>query len=120
MRGPDQRKVRIARSLRREATSAELRLWAELRNRQLDNFKFVRQVPIGNYVADFACREAQLLIEVDGATHSTEEEVRRDASRTAFLEGLGYSVLRFQNEDIYEAMEGVLLAIRAALRPSSE
>lgn len=53
MRGPDQRKVRIARNLRREATSAEARLWAELRNRQLDNFKFARQVPIGNYVADF-------------------------------------------------------------------
>jgi very-short-patch-repair endonuclease len=115
MRGPNQKKIPIARKLRRNSTSAESRLWAELRNRQLDGFKFVRQMPIGSYIADFVCREAQLIVEIDGATHSTDGEIARDASRTSFLEGLGYKVIRVQNDDVYNAMEGVLRTIQEAL-----
>ena len=111
MRGPNRRNVAVARRLRREPTSAESKLWAELRNRQLENFKFVRQEPIGNYVADFVCRERRLIVEIDGATHSTDEEVERDAVRTGSLERLGYRVIRFQNDDVYNAMEGVLGSI---------
>ena len=103
MRGPNRRNVAVARRLRREPTSAESKLWAELRNRQLENFKFVRQEPIGNYVADFVCRERRLIVEIDGATHSTDEEVERDAVRTGSLERLGYRVIRFQNDDVYNA-----------------
>jgi very-short-patch-repair endonuclease len=120
MRGSNQKKVPIARKLRRYATSAELKLWAELRNRQLDRFKFIRQMPIGSYVADFVCREAKLIVEVDGATHSTNEEIKRDIGRTAFLEDLGYTVVRIQNDDVYNAMEGVLRTIRAALDSSGQ
>jgi very-short-patch-repair endonuclease len=58
MRGIDRKEVSIGRMLRRHSTSAESRLWAELRNRQLGGFKFVRQMPIGSYIADFVCREA--------------------------------------------------------------
>lgn len=115
MRGPSQKKVPIARRLRRYSTSAESRLWAELRNRQLDGFKFVRQSPIGGYVADFVCRERMLIIEVDGATHSTDEEMERDARRSSFLESLGYRIVRVQNDDVYNAMEGVLRTIQIAL-----
>ena len=115
MRGPNRRNVAVARRLRREPTSAESKLWAELRNRQLENFKFVRQEPIGNYVADFVCRERRLIVEIDGATHSMDEEVERDAVRTGSLERLGYRVIRFQNDDVYNAMEGVLGSIVFAL-----
>jgi very-short-patch-repair endonuclease len=116
MRGPNRWTLPVARKLRRESTNAESKLWAELRNRQLENSKFVRQEPIGGYVVDFLCRKAKLVVEIDGATHSTDEELRRDLIRTAFLERLGYRVIRFQNEDVYNAMEGVLGSILAALQ----
>ena len=72
MRGPDPKHTSLARKLRRGQTSAEQRLWRAIRNRQLDGLKFVRQVAIGPYVADFACRRGRIVIELDGATHSTE------------------------------------------------
>src|SRR6266540_3780061 len=115
MRGPNRWNIPVARKLRREPTNAESKLWAELRNRQLGNFKSVRQEPVGEYVADFICRQAKLVVEVDGATHSTEDEVRRDSMRTAFFERLGSRVIRFQNDDVYNAREGVLQSVLAAL-----
>ena len=63
----------------------------------------------------FACRERRLVVEVDGAAHSTDEELRRDAVRAAFLERVGYRVIRFQNDDVYNAMDGVLGSILAEL-----
>src|SRR5262245_52529146 len=119
MRGADRRSIPVARKLRRLSTSAESRLWAELRNRQLGGFKFVRQEPISSYVVDFVCREASLIIEVDGATHSTDEETRRDTLRSAELEQFGYTIIRVQNDDVYNAMEGVLSTILAALTSSN-
>ena len=119
MRGANRQSVPVARKLRRLSTSAESRLWAELRNRQLGNFKFVRQEPVSSFVGDFVCREARLIVEVDGATHSTEEEIRKDAIRTATLQHLGYRIIRVQNDDVYNAMEGVLNTILAALTSSS-
>ena len=118
MRGAN-RRVPIARKLRRLSTNAESRLWAELRYRQLGNFKFIRQEPVGDYVGDFVCREARLIVEVDGATHSTDEEIRGDANRADVLLELRYKVIRVQNEDVYSAMDGVLNTILAALTSSS-
>jgi very-short-patch-repair endonuclease len=115
MRGPNRWNIPVARTLRRETTNAESCLWAELRNRQLGGFKFVRQEPVGEYVANFICRKAKLVVEVDGATHSTDDEMRRDSIRTAFFERLGYRVIRFDNDDVYNAMEGVLQSVLAAL-----
>jgi very-short-patch-repair endonuclease len=112
------KRVPVARKLRRLSTNAESKLWAELRNRQLENFKFVRQEPVGPYIGDFVCREARLIIEVDGATHSTDEEMQRDTARSIVLERLGYKVIRVQNDDVYNAMEGVLRTILAALTSS--
>ena len=102
MRGPNRKSVPTARRLRRHSTNAESRLWAELRNRQLGDFKFVRQEPVGDYFADFLCREARLIVEVDGATHSTDEELHKDVTRTAFLERVGFKVIRVQNDDVLQ------------------
>lgn len=96
-----------ARTLRRNATDAEAKLWPRLRNRQLNGMKFRRQVPIGPYFADFLCREARLIVEVDGGQHDPE----RDNNRTTFLKAQGYRVLRFWNHDVLTNIEGVLTTI---------
>ena len=97
-----------ARRLRRMHTGCEQRLWALLRARRLNGLKFVRQLPVGPFVADFACREAALIIEVDGATHSTDEERVYDARRAAFIESEGWRVLRIQNDDVLHRLDDVL------------
>ena len=107
--------TRRARSLRRDATFAEAKLWAKRRNRQLNGYKFVRQEPIGPYIADFACRELRLVIEIDGATHSTDDELSRDASRTSFLNAAGYRVICFTNREVFHHPEGVLETVLASL-----
>jgi very-short-patch-repair endonuclease len=86
LRGLRITETRRARSLRRTQTPAEARLWSKLRNRGLAGHKFVRQEPVGPYFADFLCRERALIVEVDGAAHSTSEELTQDARRTRFLE----------------------------------
>ena len=111
MRGPDPQRTSLTRKLRRDQTSAEQRLWRAIRNRQLGGLKFVRQMAIGPYVADFACRQTRLVIELDGATHSTAEELAGDARREAFLHGAGYMVLRFRNAEVYDALDAVCEAI---------
>ena len=109
-------KVYSARSLRKSETLAEKRLWEQLRNRTLEGFKFSRQVPIGPYIVDFVCREQRLVVEVDGATHSTDEELTHDNHRTGFLKSVGYDVIRFQNDEILNGMDEVLTLILQALR----
>jgi very-short-patch-repair endonuclease len=112
MRGPQQRKVRLERGLRRQATDAETKLWLALRDRRLDGFKFVRQEAIGSYIVDFVCREKKLVIEVDGGQHADSP---RDQARDAALSADGYHVLRFWNSDILTNEEGVLTVILAEL-----
>ncbi len=111
-----QRRVRgsvsRARTLRQNSSDAELRLWKLLRGRQMDGHKFVRQLAIGPYFADFACREAALIIEVDGSQHA---EHARDKARTAFLNAQGYAVLRLWNQDVLSNPQGVHQAIASAL-----
>lgn len=96
------------RQLRRNATDAENRLWYVLRNRSLGGWKFVRQFPVGPYIADFACREAALIVEIDGSQHADNE---KDLSRTTFLNSEGYGVLRFWNNEVMDNRDGVLEAI---------
>ena len=109
------RGLRFARELRDGSTSAERILWQRLRNRSLAGFKFVRQAPIGPYIADFLCRETKLVVEIDGATHSTDEEIASDNRRTRFLEEQGFCIIRFTNEAVFESSDGVLEAILARL-----
>jgi len=106
-----------ARGLRRRQTDAERRLWARLRDRRLLGVKFARQVPIGPYVVDFCCRELKLIVELDGGQHATRTTY--DASRTAFLEGQGYRVLRFWDNDALGNTDGVLHRIAQAVTAPS-
>ena len=98
---------RFARTLRRNATDAEVKLWQRLRNRRLGGFKFRRQATVGYHVVDFLCAEKRLVVELDGGQHSPE----RDAVRTGRLEALGYRVIRFWNNDALENTDAVLDAI---------
>ena len=98
----------VARKLRRNSTDAEQRLWYLLRGRRLEGAKFLRQFPIGSFVADFACRDAHLAIELDGGQHSPDS----DAPRTRILEAFGYRVIRFWNSEVFENTDGVLETIR--------
>ena len=101
-------KTNRARVLRSNATSAEDRLWSELRARGLNGLKFVRQHPIGPNVADFACRELKIVVEVDGGTHGTEAEIANDGARTSYLAAQGFRVFRAPNQEIYDNLDGVL------------
>jgi very-short-patch-repair endonuclease len=105
-----------ARHMRLNPTEAERLLWGNLRKRSLGGFKFCRQMRIGPYIVDFLCREKKLIVEVDGATHSEENEIAYDARRTSFLEAEGYRVLRVSNYGIFAEREGVLHAILCALK----
>jgi very-short-patch-repair endonuclease len=114
-------KLFTARRLRKDQTLAEKRLWEQLRNRQLEGYKFVRQSAVGPYIADFLCREMSFIIEVDGATHSTDDEILFDQKRTRHLNDLGYHVFRISNDEVLNGMGEVLILIRDALArfPSS-
>jgi very-short-patch-repair endonuclease len=83
-------------------------LWRALRRKQLSEFGFRRQVPLCGFIVDFACTEARLVIEVDGATHSTDEEIERDRFRDAKLSSNGNSILRFTNDEVYRNLDGVV------------
>ncbi|ROU07505.1 endonuclease domain-containing protein [Lysobacter enzymogenes] len=102
----------FARRLRRTMTDAEQRLWYHLRNRALLGFKFRRQAPIGRYVADFACIERCLIVEIDGGQHNGR---LADAARTRALQAEGYRVLRFWNNDVLLQTHAVLEQILATL-----
>lgn len=102
-----------ARELRNSATDAERRLWQHLRLRQLGGFRFRRQVAIGGYIADFACPEVKLIVELDGGQHL--DRVAYDARRTRMLEAKGYKVLRYWNDDVLVRMDTVLEDILRSL-----
>ena len=93
---------------------AERRLWRGLRNRRLGGFRFRRQHTIGPYIADFACIEAHLVVELDGDQHGRGEAPARDGVRDAYMEGAGWRVERFWNEEVFRNMEGVLNVILSA------
>lgn len=104
----------FARGLRRRQTDAEKKLWSRIRNRQIDGWKFNRQVPSGPYVLDFMCFEASLAIEVDGGQHA-EERAEHDRIRTAYLEQQGLTVFRVWNTDVLNNIDGVLEQVYEAL-----
>jgi very-short-patch-repair endonuclease len=103
-----------AQSLRRDPTPAEKKLWYELL-RDLPQ-KFTRQKPLGQYVADFYCARHQLVIELDGDSHYTDEAQRYDKARSAALEAQGIRVIRFTNADVLQNFEGVCREIVRALK----
>ncbi len=98
----------LARELRKEQTNAEALLWALLRHRQLLGFKFRRQHQFGDYIADFCCHKARLVVECDGSAHEPNEQWHHDQNRDAYMIGQGLRVLRFRNERILNETESVL------------
>ena len=104
-----------ARELRQRETEAEQKLWALLRNRQLKGKKFRRQHAIDKYVVDFYCNESKLAIELDGNFHTATEAKEYDDSRTALLNEMGITVLRFWNDEVINNPSGVLQKISAHL-----
>ena len=105
---PSPRSHARARRLRRQSTEVETRLWFALRSRQ-HGFKFRRQHPIPPHVADFACIEARLIVELDGGQHRTGADGARDAA----LAAAGWLVRRYWNSDVASNLEGVLADIVA-------
>jgi very-short-patch-repair endonuclease len=110
------RPTRLAQRLRNDATDAERHLWSHLNRRQLGGYKFSRQMPVGPFICDFMCREASLVVELDGGQHA--ELGREDAHRTEYIEAEGYRVLRFWNNEVVGNAEGVLATILAKLESS--
>ena len=113
-------KTILARNLRKNSTIQERRLWNLLKNRQFHNLKFKRQQPIGDYIVDFICKEAKIIIEVDGGQQNEPENIEYDKTRTEYLNNLGYKVVRFWNNEIYENIEGVLLKLEVEINPHQE
>jgi very-short-patch-repair endonuclease len=97
-------------------TGAERKLWSALRAHRFNGLHFRRQAPVGPFIADFVCTTAQLVIEVDGATHSTDAELARDARRETWLAQNGFRVLRFTNGEVYRDFANVLETVAARLK----
>jgi very-short-patch-repair endonuclease len=108
-----------ARALRKRMTDAERLLWRHLRNRELGGWKFRRQYPVGPFIiVDFICLENNVIIEVDGGQHAENEAL--DLQRSAYLNKMGYRVLRFWNNEVLQETEAVLNEIYAILTRSNQ
>ncbi len=102
-----------ARQLRKKenTTEAEKLLWYYIKNRQLNNCRFRRQVAIENYIVDFLCPEKKLIIELDGGQHNEDRNIEYDNERTKHLNDLGYKVVRFWDNDVFKNMKNILESI---------
>ncbi len=105
-------RIAFARKLRRDMTEAERKLWHALRGHRFQGLHFRRQTPCGPFISDFLCHSAKLVVELTGATHSTDADLLRDGRRDRWFEENGFSVLRFTNGQVYAEFEGVLEMIR--------
>ena len=102
-----------ARAMRRNPSEAERKFWWLVRGRRLAGYKFKRQFLIGPYIADFACLEAKLAVELDGGQHQNQTDY--DENRTMFLQRQGWQVLRFWNNDVLNQLDGVLSMVVSTL-----
>lgn len=111
------RNRQFARGMRADAAKAETMLWQTIRNKQFDGFRFKRQVPIENYIVDFVCFAARLIIGVDGSQHAESEY---DKARDAELSRAGFRILRFWNDDIIRNLDGACREILLELRNTGQ
>jgi len=100
-----------SQNLRNNSTLGEVLLWQHLKGRKMKGYQFNRQKPIGNYIVDFYCRKLKLIIEVDGETHFYDGEQEKDEKRQMKLEALGMQFLRFNDLDVKQNIEGVVIRI---------
>ena len=101
----------LSRQLHGRLTDAEKLIWSKIRRKQINGYQFFRQKPIGNYVVDFYCKEALLVIEIDGGQHYEAENIKADKIREAFLTSLGLRIIRFKNLDVLRNVDSVLAQI---------
>jgi very-short-patch-repair endonuclease len=101
----------FARELRKNMTEVEKLLWSKIRKKQLKGYQFYRQKNIGNYIVDFYCPAAKLIIELDGGQHYSPEGIEKDKRRDAYLNSLKLTVLRFPDRDVFINIDGVLQTI---------
>ena len=104
-----------ARELRANMTDAEKRLWSKVCARQIKGYQFYRQRPVGDYVVDFLCLKAMLVIEIDGGYHLKSEIKENDAVRDEYLKSLGLNILRFKNSDVLLKTEKVVKIIESQI-----
>jgi very-short-patch-repair endonuclease len=117
VRDTEKQSRQFAKQLRRKMPRSEALLWSYIRKRALGGARFRRQHPVGPYIADFACVAAKLIIEVDGHTHWTAEQLEHDARRTKYLQECGWRVLRVTSADVYDNLTGVWETIAFHLPP---
>lgn len=101
----------VARKLRTEMTASEQRLWSRLRGKQLQGVQFYRQKPIGGYIVDFYAPKAKLVVEVDGPQHLDVDHAKQDVERDGYLAAQGLQVLRFNNLQVLQELDGVVEVI---------
>ncbi len=89
-------------------TDAEKALWSRIRGKQLKGYQFYRQKPVGNFIVDFYCPKANLVLELDGGQHYTEGGKERDRRRDDFMRNIGLRVLRFSDREVFESIEDVI------------
>lgn len=104
----------FAKYNRREMTQSETILWKALR-KELRAYRFRRQHPIGDYIADFVCLSRRLIVEVDGGYHDTCEQQDDDQMRTDYLNQMGFEVMRFKNEEVDFDVKAVISMIKEKL-----
>jgi len=107
-------------TLRNKSTSAEAALWNILKSKKLDLRKFRRQHSIGNYIVDFFCASEKLIIELDGNPHGAYHKIEKDENRDKYLEGFGFTVLRFENRFVFREPEYLKSEIRKAINKRKE
>lgn len=105
----------FAQQLRENMTDAEYHLWWKVKTKQISGLIFYRQKPIGDYIVDFYCPKANLVIEIDGSHHFIGETIAYDRIRDDYLSSLGLKVLRFTNNDVLKNMKAVLEKIEAEI-----
>ena len=101
----------LARNLRNNSTQSEIKLWKELKGKQMKGFDFHRQKPLLNYIVDFYCYELLLVIELDGLSHNDESVQIKDTLKENALKQLGLTVIRFQDSEVMNDMDNVLRVI---------
>jgi len=108
--------LRCAKALRQNMTEAEQKLWYFLRGKRFAGIKFKRQKPIGPYIVDFVAVNHKVIVELDGSQHQNQQNY--DAHRTAYLQALGFTVLRFWNDAVFTQSSSLLDRIAEALGPA--
>lgn len=115
----NKRSISRAQAFRKSMTLGEKKLWARLRGKQLEYY-FRRQMPIGKYIVDFACRKERLIVEVDGSHHFTNAGKEHDKIRDRFLRQQGFRILHYDSEEVINNTDGVVDSIYEYLVNSLE